>query len=192
MTSPMRYGGSERRSDPPLPEWKAEEPTAFRRVAASLVEMALITGVLLRLFRAVILSNGPGDNPFYVGGAFALGALFLLTMVTLHLAKLPLNQWPWRAPAFVVLETAAEMVTSALLIVLHREPLGSVRAEMHDLPAMAASALISRVVTVSVFALLLGIIVQRIRHATVRRDRHAMSAARSSVATSALGNRFRR
>lgn len=190
----MTYGGSERRAYPPLPPWRPEEPTSFQRVAVSLIEMALITGLLLRLFRAVILTHGPADNLFYMGGAFVLGTVFLLTMVTLHLAKLPLNQWLWRAPAFALLETTSEMITSGVLIALHREPLGSIRAEMHDLPAMAVSALLTRTVAISAFAFLLGLIVQRVRQATVRRDRYSMAAgsARSTAGASALDARFRR
>ena len=36
-------------------EWDLEEPAAFARIARSPVELALITGVVIRLFRAVVL-----------------------------------------------------------------------------------------------------------------------------------------
>ena len=193
MTTPTPYPGTERRAFPPLPPWQPDEPTAFQKVAVSLVEMAVITGVLLRVFRAMILSNGPGDNLLYIGGAFALGAIFLLTMLTVHLSRLPLNQWLWRAPAFAAVETAAEMLTSLALISFGREPIGTVRAEFHDWPAMALSAGLARLVTVCVFALLLGLVVQRVRQSAVRRERYGMMAGsvRGDIARSALDRKYR-
>lgn len=193
MTTPTPYPGNERRAFPPLPPWQPDEPTAFQKVAVSLIEMAFITGILLRAFRAMILSNGPGDSLLYIGGAFALGAIFLLTMLTIHLSRLPLNQWLWRAPAFAVVETAAEMLTSAALISLGREPIGTVRAEFHDWPAMAVSAGLARLVTVCVFAFLLGLVVQRVRQSAVRRERYGVmtGAARGDIGRSVLDRRFR-
>ena len=38
-------------------EWDLEEPEAFARIARSPVELALITGVVIRLFRAVVLTR---------------------------------------------------------------------------------------------------------------------------------------
>lgn len=34
-------------------EWHVEEPAAFRRLSLSLAEMALITGIVIRLLRAL-------------------------------------------------------------------------------------------------------------------------------------------
>jgi hypothetical protein len=67
--------------------WKIEEPPAFRRLSLSLIEMAAITGVLLRLYRALALTHAPADSWAYLGGTFAIGAVFLLGMATLHLGK---------------------------------------------------------------------------------------------------------
>ena len=39
-------------------EWDLEEPAAFTRIARSPVELALITGIVIRLFRAVVLTHG--------------------------------------------------------------------------------------------------------------------------------------
>jgi hypothetical protein len=137
-------------------EWDLEEPESFKRIARSPVELAAITGVLIRLFRALILTHGPVDSLLYLGSSLALGAIFLLTMATLHLGRFPVKEWPWRAALFAVVETAAEMGTSLALIAMHREPWGTVRAEFVDWKPMAVSVLFWRLVTVTLFALILG------------------------------------
>ncbi|MDP9277820.1 MAG: hypothetical protein M3P00_00210 [Gemmatimonadota bacterium] len=143
-------------------EWDLEEPVAFARVARSPVELALITGVVIRLFRAVVLTHGNATTS-YLGAALVLGSLFLLGMATLHLGRFPVREWPWRAPLFAVFETAGEMIVSLALIALHREPWGTARAEFVDWQAMATGVVFWRVLGVSVWALLLGATVSFIR-----------------------------
>ena len=143
-------------------EWDLEEPAAFARVARSPVELALITGVIIRLFRAVVLTHGNATTS-YLGAALVLGSLFLLGMATLHLGRFPVREWPWRAPLFAVFETAGEMIVSLALIALHREPWGTARAEFVDWQAMATGVVFWRVLGVSVWALLLGATVSFIR-----------------------------
>ena len=143
-------------------EWDLEEPAAFARVARSPVELALITGVVIRLFRAVVLTHGNATTS-YLGAALVLGSLFLLGMATLHLGRFPVREWPWRAPLFAVFETAGEMLVSLVLISLHREPWGTARAEFTDWQPMATGVLFWRVLGVSVWALLLGATVSFIR-----------------------------
>ena len=143
-------------------EWDLEEPAAFARVARSPVELALITGVVIRLFRAVVLTHGNATTS-YLGAALVLGSLFLLGMATLHLGRFPVREWPWRAPLFAVFETAGEMIVSFGLIALHREPWGTARAEFVDWQAMATGVVFWRVLGVSVWALLLGVTVSFIR-----------------------------
>lgn len=184
--TPSDWSGHERRTNPPLPEWTPPEPTAFQKVAQSLVEVSIMTGLLLRLFRAVILTHGAPDNLLYLGGAFAIGAIFLLSMMTIHLSRVPLNQWMWRAPAFALIESAAEALVSLGLISAAREPLGSARAEMHDWPGMALSIFLSRLVVLCVFALLLGLIVQKLRSSAVARERGRSGIMRSEIARSVL------
>lgn len=137
-------------------EWDLDEPESFKRIARSPVELAVITGVLIRLFRALILTHGPVDSWAYLGASLALGAIFLFTMATLHLGRFPVRDWPWRAALFAIVETAAEMGTSLALIAMHKEPWGTVRAEYTDWQAMARGVLFWRLVTVTLFALLLG------------------------------------
>jgi hypothetical protein len=143
-------------------EWDFEEPAAFTRIARSSVELALITGVVIRLFRAVVLTHGDASNS-YLASALVLGTLFILGMATLHLGRFPVREWPWRAPLFAVFETAGEMLVSLVLISLHREPWGTARAEFVDWQAMATGVVFWRVLGVSVWALLLGTTVSFIR-----------------------------
>ena len=144
-------------------EWDIEEPQAFRNIARSPVELAAITGVLIRLFRALILTHGPVNSSLYLGSALALGGGFLLTMATLHLGRFPVKEWPWRAALFAIVETGSEMAASLALIALHREPWGTVRAEFQDWQPMATSVLFWRLIAVTVFAMLLGLTVHFVR-----------------------------
>jgi hypothetical protein len=143
-------------------EWDLEEPAAFTRIARSPVELALITGVVIRLFRAVVLTHA-NVTTTYLAASLVLGTLFLLGMATLHLGRFPLREWPWRAPLFAIFETTGEMVVSLVLIALHREPWGTARAEFMDWQAMATGVLFWRVLGVSLWALLLGVTVSFVR-----------------------------
>lgn len=143
-------------------EWHIQEPRAFRRLSLSLVEMALITGVLIRVYRSYVLTRGANGWLFF-GGSLALGLLFLLFMTTAHLANFPIQRWAWRAPAFALLECAGEMITSLLLIWAGREPLGSARAEWHDWAGMAVGTIATRGLLIMLWALLLAGIVQIVR-----------------------------
>src|SRR3954453_20629959 len=88
-------------------ELRLEEPKAFRRFSFSLVEMALVTGVLVRLYRVTILTHG-SNHWLYLVGVSVVGVVFLLGMLTAHLANYPLHQYLWRAPAFAAIEVSAE------------------------------------------------------------------------------------
>lgn len=147
-----------------------EEPAAFRRLSFSLVEMALVTGIVLRLFRALVLTHG-SSSWLYVGGVVALGMFLLIGAATAHLANFQVRRWAWRAPAFAAIEAAGEMATSALLIALGREPLGTARASFSDWPGMAITTLGWRLAVVSLWALVLAAIVQLVREIVARRLR---------------------
>lgn len=145
-------------------EWHLQEPRAFRRLSLSLVEMALVTGIVLHVYRAYVLTHGASGWLFF-GGSLALGMLFLLFMTTAHLANFPIQRWAWRAPLFALIECSGEMATSVLLILLGREPLGSARAEWHDWAGMAMGTIATRGLLILVWALLLAGIVQIVRRA---------------------------
>jgi hypothetical protein len=150
-------------------EFKLEEPKAFRRLSRSLAEMAVVTGVIIRIYRLLILTHG-SNNWLYLGGTFALGILFMLGMLTAHLANYPLHQYLWRAPVFAVIEVAAEMATSALLIAVGHEANGTVRAHWDDWVGMGLEALLVRGLIFVIWGLILAGVVQLVRRTIVRED----------------------
>jgi hypothetical protein len=160
-------------------EFKVFEPRAFRRFSFSLVEMAIVTGVLLRVYRLVVLSHEL-SNWLYLGGTFAIGLIFLIGMTTAHLANFPLHQYLWRAPAFALIEVIAEMAASALLIALGREPHGSVRAHWDDWLGMGVNTLLTRGLIVVLWGVALAIIVHLVRRTLVRDDEEKLEVARSA------------
>ncbi len=150
-------------------EFKLEEPRAFRRFSFSLVEMAIVTGVLVRVVRLVALTHG-SNNWFYLGGVLAIGAIFLLGMLTAHLANYPLQEYLWRAPLFALIEVTAEMATSALLIAVGREANGTVRAHWDDWLGMSLNALLYRGLAIVVWGLILAGVVQLVRRTILHED----------------------
>jgi hypothetical protein len=158
-------------------EWpKLEEPKAFQRFTQSLIEMAIITGVLFRLYRALAMTTGPASNWVYLAVAFGIGAAFIFGMATLHLGNFTLRKWMWRAPLFGAVEAGAEALTSLMLILVRREPIGSEHASLSDWPAMAVTTLVWRVGAVIVFALLLAGVVQFVRYMLLRRENRVHTA----------------
>ena len=150
-------------------ELKLQEPAAFRRFSFSLVEMAVVTGVLVRIYRLVILTHG-SNNWLYLSGVFALGIVFVLGMLTAHLANYPLHQYFWRGPLFALIEVTAEMATSALLIAVGREPNGTVRAHWDDWLGMSLNALLYRGLGLVLWGLILAGVVQLVRRTIVQDD----------------------
>ena len=135
-------------------EWNVEEPPAFRRITISLVEVALLTGVVVRLARSLLLSHQT-TSPIYLGFSFATLAILLFGMLTAHVGNFPLRQWLWRVPAFALLESAAEALVSLVLIPVGREPNGSGTAVMGDWPAIVATLVSRRLLYLAVFGALL-------------------------------------
>ena len=90
----------------------SDEASAFRALTRSAVEMGLLTGVVIRLLRSIVLTHG-SNNGLYLVGMFVVAAVFLFAMTTVHLANYPLRRWLWRAPTFGALVAAGEMATSA-------------------------------------------------------------------------------
>ena len=150
-------------------EWRLEEPPAFRRLSLSLVEMAAITGAVLRLLRALAFTHGRASWLYY-GLVFVMGTVLLVGMTTAHLANFPVRAWAWRAPLFAVVEVAGEMATSLLLIALRREPEGTARADFHDWPSMSMRALLQSELTICLWALVLAAAIVLVRRSGMARD----------------------
>lgn len=143
--------------------WDAYEASAVRQFSRSLPWMAIATGIVWRLCRALLLGAGPTDAPLFFGSVIALGVLVFFGMATLHLGNYPLKRWVWRVPVFAVVEAGAEIAMSALLIAFRREPLGSALAEWSDLGTIAVTVLTTHVVVLAVYGGILALVVQGIR-----------------------------
>ena len=150
-------------------EWRLEEPPAFRRLSLSLVEMAIVTGIVLRLMRALAFTHGRASWLYY-GLVLVAGTLLLVGMTTAHLANFPVRAWSWRAPAFAAVEVAGEMATSLILIALRREPEGTARADFHDWPSMAVRALLQSELTICLWALVLAGAIILVRRSGIAQD----------------------
>jgi hypothetical protein len=157
-------------------DWHVEEPAILRRLTLSLFETSIIAGVAVRLLRSIVQTYG-GESFLYLAGTFALGATILFGLLAAHLSNYTLRTWLWRAPAFAILESLAEIATSALLIAFHREPIGSrERAEFSDLPTIAEQAIIFRFSAIIAFSLILAAVVYLVRYALIKRERTASAA----------------
>lgn len=161
-------------------DWKVVKPDPFRHLSMSLVEMAVLTGVIMRVYRALVLSRAEGGDIAYLAISIAVGMALLLGMLTMHLGNYTVRNWAWRAPAFAVIEVAAEVVVSLGLIWLGREPLGSLRATFDDWPGLVARTATIRIVAICLFTLLLAGVVQLTRYVALRRDHreHTLDAVR--------------
>jgi hypothetical protein len=149
-------------------DWRAmEEPAAFRRLSMSLVEMALLTGVVLRLLRAVTFTMGRSSTLVFIASIVA-AVVILVGMTTAHLANFSLQRWLWRAPIFSLVVTAGAMATSLLLIAARREPEGTARADFHDWPSMALRFLLYSELVVCVWAAVLAGVILLIRRSGIR------------------------
>jgi hypothetical protein len=150
-------------------EWRLEEPQAFRRLSMSLLEMALLTGIVLRVLRALTFTHGRASWLFY-GAALVVGTAILLGMTTAYLANWTIRSWLWRAPLFSLVEAAGEMATSLLLIAVRREPEGAVRAGFHHWPSMAVRALLQSELTICLWAALLAGVIVFVRRSGMAPD----------------------
>jgi hypothetical protein len=152
------------------------EPPAFSKLARSIVEMGLVTGVVVRLYRALILTHAGDNSSIYLAAMFLLAAAFVLLMAALHLSRFPLRDWLWRAPAFAGIESAAECIVSLGLILAHREPLGTGAATFSDWPSIVGTIFVRHILVISTFALLLALTVKLVRYQLLKREHVAWSA----------------
>jgi hypothetical protein len=163
--------------------WKAiEDPTALRRFSSSLPEMALVTGVTLRLYRAYVLSHGSPESGLWVGSTLVIGAVLLLVMLTVHLANYTTRHWWWRAPMFAALEAGTEIMMSLALTALGMEKIGSNVAELSDWLPGAAQVLAWRVLLIIPFTVLLALMVTVVRRLLLSREHRTSTAQRLSDA----------
>jgi hypothetical protein len=151
-------------------EYRAIAPQSLRHVTLSVVEMAVLTGIMIRLYRALALSRAESGDFMYLAITFAVGMILLLGLVTMHLGNFPVRHWLWRAPTFAVIEAATEALVSLGLIALGKEPMGTLQATFGDWPALVARTCIWRVSSICIFALVLAATVQLTRYILLRRE----------------------
>lgn len=150
-------------------QWRFEEPTVLRRFSISLVEMALLTGFAMRLYRALVTTQSSGSWVWLL--AWAGGLLLLCAMTTVHLANYPLHQWVWRAPLFGLAEVAAESVMSLALIGFGREPSGTARATWGDWLPLVLDTFWKRELVVCVWAAVLAAVIWVVRRTILRAEK---------------------
>jgi hypothetical protein len=163
--------------------WKAEKPGAIRRLTLSLPQMALVTGIALRLWRSYTFTHGSSDSWLWIGGTTLAGIAFLSLMCAIHLANFTLRNWVWRAPLFAVLESATEIVMSLALITVNLEPIGADMAEFSDWLPTAAGIFTLRVLGVILFSLVLGIVVWILRRLLLAKEHRGHTVAAVHRAT---------
>ncbi len=154
----------------------------LRRLSSSLPEMALVTGVTLRLYRAYVLSHGSPESGLWVGSTLVIGGVLLLVMLTAHLANYTVRHWWWRAPMFAALEAGTEIMMSLALTAVGLEKIGSGVAEFDDWLPSAAQVLAWRVVLIVPFTALLAVVVTVVRHLLLSREHRFSTAQRVSEA----------
>jgi hypothetical protein len=164
----------------------AQDTHAFRTITTSTVEMAVITGIVLHTYRAIVLSSGAGRGWLFLGVSLALGTVILFGLTTLHLGNYTLRQWVRRVPVFAIVEAATESLVALGLIALGREPLGSTRASVADWPMIVQETFVWRVCAIILFAVLLAGVVQLFRRVLVARD-HREHTLEAVARTSAHG-----
>ena len=157
--------------------WGEERLHPLRAFAVRSLEPAGITGLILRAYRALVLGATVSAGWVAFVGGLTVGALFLCGMLTWHLGNFPVRRWPWRVVAFIVIEVAAELGMSSLLIAFHRERFGARVATWGDWWPMAAQTLIERSVILVLFVLALAASVQIVRRALDKREPQTVHAA---------------
>jgi hypothetical protein len=148
-------------------QWNDRQLHPLRAFSIRSLELAGITGVTVRLFRALVL--GADDWVVLVSGV-VVGVLFLCGMLTWHLGNYPLRRWPMRVTAFAIVEITAELGMSTLLIAFQRERFGSQLATWSDWWPMAGNTALYRIVVMGIYALLLAGAVKIVRRMLDRRE----------------------
>lgn len=156
-------------------EWHVHEPKLLRRLSRSLVGMAALTGLLVHLYRWLVLSHGQ-MRWWFVLVSVAGALVLLLGLVTAHLGNHPVGQWVWRAPLFAVVEGATEAAVSALLILAGLERIGTRAAHWGDWAALSTAIFLRHTATILAFSLLLAAVVQTVRFALLKREHRASMA----------------
>ncbi len=155
-------------------DWAGEHLHPLRAFSLRTIELAGLTGVVLRLVRALVLS---GSGLFALVVGVAVVVVFLCGMLTWHLANYPLRHWPIRAAGFAIVEIVAELGVSTLLIAFGVERYGSQIASWIDWWPLAGNTVVGRILVVGIYVLILAGTVRLVRR--MLNNRTGSSAAAS-------------
>ena len=147
-----------------IPWAHLDEPHVVRRLTTKLVLMAIVAGLVVRLFRTVwfsTLTTSIATVVFY----YAVMVIVACGMLTLHIGNYTVRTWTWRVPMFAVIEALAEALVSLALIAAGHEAKGaSELAAFADWPSIAMTLVWDRMRLFVLFAVLLGGMVQLVRY----------------------------
>lgn len=158
-------------------QWSEQQLHPLRAFAIRAIEPAGVTGLVVRLYRATVLTSSFTAGPVPFLFAVLLAVVFLCGMLTWHLGNFPIRRWPLRVAVFVAIEVAAELGMSSILIALGRERIGSRIAAWGDWWAMAGQTLFERVFVLGLYTLVLAVSVQLVRRMVDRREQSVPRAA---------------
>jgi hypothetical protein len=145
--------------------WELEHKTRLRRISLWLPGYGIGIGVVVRLYRWGVLSVIAPEGWGAVLGTIAIGVLLICALATGHLMNFSLPSWKWRAPALGAFLALGESAMSLVLTFLHQERLGRALATVADWPSSALNILLTRVLVVSLYALVLAAVVVALRRA---------------------------
>src|SRR3954469_4470398 len=104
----------------------AERVDSFiARIPRSLIPMALLTGIVVHLYRVFVLASPTitfGWISLFLAGAGEY--VLLLSLSTVYLGNHPVRQWIWRVPLFLAVEWLVEAAAVAVLIRVRFERIG--------------------------------------------------------------------
>jgi hypothetical protein len=123
-------------------------------------------GVLLHLYRWLVLVVAQPSSWITALGALVFGIVLLCALSAAHLALHAPHSWRWRAPALGAFTALGETIASLVLTLAHQERVGRTVATLGDWPQMALNILLTRVLVVSLFALVLAIVFTALQKTT--------------------------
>jgi hypothetical protein len=157
----------------------ARVDSLIARVPRSLIPMALITGIVVHIYRVFILAS-PTITFGWISLFLARAGeyVLLLSLTTVYLGNHPVRQWIWRVPLFTVAEWLVEAAAVAILIRIRFERIGSEQARTGDLGSIVMDRLIWHGAAILTFSLILAVVVQTVRYALLKHEHRDTTAIR--------------
>jgi hypothetical protein len=149
------------------------------RIPRSLIPMALITGIVVHLYRVFVLASPTitfGWISLFLAGAGEY--VLLLSLTTVYLGNHPVRQWIWRVPLFTVAEWLVEAAAVAVLIRVRFERIGSEQARAGDLSSIVIDRLVWHGAAIITFSFILAVVVQTVRYALLKHEHRDSTAIR--------------